>query len=460
MEQMIEYQKTYQEYKQELDGELQRTAEGFVRIGYLLKVARDTNILAESGYKTVTDFAQAEYSLDKTQVSRFISINDRFSEGGYSPRLQEHYRGFGYAKLTIMLQLPEGLTEELTPDFSKSEIQALKDEEDEEKKVSDLEILMEGTPAEADTDLDRTLDRMCMDDYKLYEDLWKLSTEDWSIETLQEILVPSGLQVISVRIPGVGRKELILKDTENGNEVVLLDLRSGEKERHTWEELQEAVEKIVDCVDYKENWQKRYEKPWPEEEKPAVAPVQLKKAPEKAKKKDSKVTKAKTESKAKPAEKSKPAAVAEPEEQLPGQMSVEDYVGVVPEATYEEVRDGDSYADQEGEPCTGDITGVPGGAGDIADVVECGQAERTEGSEIQSDHAGDGAQESGGSSEDPCAVEDIWMEIYAKHSEIAKYLTVWESQHTLMERDMLQKLYDLTVAMAAGFEKLLMEDQE
>ena len=458
MEQMIEYGKTYQEYKQELDGELQRTAEGFVRIGYLLKVARDTNILAESGYKTVTDFAQAEYNLDKTQVSRFISINDRFSEGGYSPRLQEHYRGFGYAKLTIMLQLPEGLTEELTPDFSKSEIQALKDEEDEEKKVSDLEIMMEGTPKETESDLDRTLDRMCMDDYKLYEELWKLSTEDWSIETLQEILAPSGLQVVSVRIPGVGRKEMILKDAENGDEVVLRDLRSGEKERHTWTELQEAVEKIVDCVDYKGNWQKRYDKPWPEEEKPAVAPVQQKKEQEKAKKKDSKVTKAKTEQRK--AEKPKPAAVAEPEEQLPGQMSVEDYEGVIPEATYEEVRDGHSYADQEGEPCTGDITGVSGGTGDIADAVECRQAERTEGSEIQSDHAGDGAQESGGSAEDPCTVEDIWMEIYAKHSEIAKYLTVWESQHTLMERDMLQKLYDLTVAMAAGFEKLLMEDQE
>lgn len=454
MDQMIEYEKTYQEYKQELDGELQRTAEGFVRIGYLLKVARDTNILAESGYKTVTEFAAAEYNLDKTQVSRFISINDRFSEGGYSERLQEHYRGFGYAKLTIMLQLPEGLTEELTPAFSKAEIQALKDEEDEEKKVSDLEILMEGTPAEADTDLDRTIDKLFMDDYKLYEELWKLSTEDWSIETLQEILVPAGLQVVSVRIPGIGRKELILKDAENGNEIVLRDLRSGEKETHTWEELQEAVEKLVDTEDYKADWAKRYDKPWPEEEKPAVAPVQPKKEPEKAKKKDTKVTKAKTEQPK--AEKQKPAAVVE-EEQLPGQMSVEDYAGVVPDATYEEVRDGDS---QEGEPCTGDIDGVSGGAGDPADDVECGQAERAEGREIQSDYAADGAPESGGCKEDPRTVEDIWMKIYASHSEISKYLAVWESQHTFMERDMLQKLYDLTVAMAAGFEKLLMEDQE
>ena len=75
----IIYQKSYKEYKAELDGVLQRTAEGFVQIGYLLKVARDTNILEESGYKSVAEFAEAEYNLNKTQVSRFISINDKFS---------------------------------------------------------------------------------------------------------------------------------------------------------------------------------------------------------------------------------------------------------------------------------------------------------------------------------------------------------------------------------------------
>ena len=37
-----EYTKSYSEYKTELDAELSRTAEGFVRIGYLLKVARGT----------------------------------------------------------------------------------------------------------------------------------------------------------------------------------------------------------------------------------------------------------------------------------------------------------------------------------------------------------------------------------------------------------------------------------
>ena len=141
MEQVIEY-RSYQEYKQELDTELKKTAEGFVRIGYLLKVARDTSILAESGYDNVVDFARAEYGIDKTQVSRFIHINDKFSQGGYAPELKEEYQGFGYAKLSIMLSLPDSVNEELTPDFSKSEVQQVKDEIDEEEKKRQISKVM------------------------------------------------------------------------------------------------------------------------------------------------------------------------------------------------------------------------------------------------------------------------------------------------------------------------------
>ena len=40
---------TYQEFKKAFDAELYNQAEGFVRTGYLLKKARDTDILRESG---------------------------------------------------------------------------------------------------------------------------------------------------------------------------------------------------------------------------------------------------------------------------------------------------------------------------------------------------------------------------------------------------------------------------
>lgn len=46
---IVECKKSYKEFKAELDAEMNRVANGFVRIGYALKVARDTSILYESG---------------------------------------------------------------------------------------------------------------------------------------------------------------------------------------------------------------------------------------------------------------------------------------------------------------------------------------------------------------------------------------------------------------------------
>lgn len=67
---------SYQDYKAAVDTEMNRAAESFVRIGYLLKIARDTDILKESEYANVNEFAESIYHLDKSQVSRFININD------------------------------------------------------------------------------------------------------------------------------------------------------------------------------------------------------------------------------------------------------------------------------------------------------------------------------------------------------------------------------------------------
>ena len=53
----------YSDFKAAMDQEVRNVTQGFVRMGYLLKVARDTDILAESGYKTVAEFAKME-SLD------------------------------------------------------------------------------------------------------------------------------------------------------------------------------------------------------------------------------------------------------------------------------------------------------------------------------------------------------------------------------------------------------------
>lgn len=450
----ITYQKSYQEYKAELDGELQKTAEGFVRIGYLLKVARDTNILAESGYQTVTEFAEAEYNLNKTQVSRFISINDRFSEEGYSDRLKDSYKDFGYAKLTIMLQLPEAMTEELSPDYSKAEIQELKEEMDEEKKISDIELAIEKAdaeeqrilPPEEGSMLRKAVWQLGKEQQEIYRKVWK-AFEEGDRSRVKDILAPQGDAIYMMRIQGTGRLMLSI----SGEAVSITEVRSQNKERFSVEDIISELERIcpVAGMDVKEAYRSVYgedlEPQEQKEKKEEVAPVQ----PIKEKRKESKVTKARTE-------KPKPAAVVEEEqreeEQLPGQMKVEDYEGIVPEATYEEVT-------EDGRTGTDNIAGVSEGSGAAGDALGHGAAETASGetedeADIEHDES-HGTAEGEGCGEDTRGVEDIWMDIYKNNAELTKYLTVWESQRSLMEKEMLKKLYDMTVNMAAGFERLL-----
>ncbi len=335
---------TYQEYKQAMDTELRKSTESFVRIGYLLKLARDTDILMGSGYENVNDFAQGEYNIDKTQVSRFIHINDRFSEGGYSDRLKEQYKNFGHAKLTIMLQLPDELNEELTPEYSKTEIQALKEEIDAEKEITDIEVILEGEDAaqqSLDTNMTKALHQLFKENPELFSEVHKVLPA--GLAAVQDVLAPSGTQIYSVRPQGIGRLMLSLKTNED--KVSLVNARSGEKEVYAWTELLETLQRMMNQENtVKEDWERIYGEAYPEQQKKEeVAPVQpqtpakqTEKKPE-AKKK-SRVSKAVVDKK--PA-KSEPKE-EEPEEQLEGQMDIEEYPEVLPE-------------DNETETVTGEI---------------------------------------------------------------------------------------------------------
>ena len=284
----------YKKYKEELDTELQKSAESFVKIGYLLKVARDTNILRDSGYANVNEFAQKEYGLDKTQVSRFIHINDKFSEDGYSERLKAEYRGYGYAKLSIMLLLPEAVNNMISPTYSKSEIQAIKEEVDEEKKVSDIEVMLEHKDEmqqAMETNLEKAVNQMGRDMPELYVELFAACANGENVQCLKEILAPSGEKMYSVRIAGVGRMMLSVK--ENEDRVVLANVRTGEMEEYSWEDMVQALTVNMDPLKSpEESWETMYGQAYPKKEE--VAPVQQEeKKP--VPRKESKVVKAKVE---------------------------------------------------------------------------------------------------------------------------------------------------------------------
>lgn len=306
------YSKTFAEWQQELDTELVKSAESFVKIGYLLKVARDTDILNDSGYSNITDFAKARYGLDKTQVSRFIHINDRFSVDGNSAELQDRYKGMGYAKLTIMLQLPDEINEELSTDFSKAEIEDIKKEIDEENKISDIEVWMEGTQEET-----KEYDELGQVMYQLLYDMpelfIKIAQSSIETEELMNILAPSGEMIYSVRLLGVGRLMLSIK--VNTGRITITNVRSMEKTEWNIEDLADFVVDILsraDIEDPAKAWTNIYKEEYPKKDE--VAPVQQEKP---AQRKEKKIQKAKIE-------KPKPQPVEKDveEEQIPGQDSV------------------------------------------------------------------------------------------------------------------------------------------
>ena len=294
----------YQRFKQELDTEIKREAEGFVKIGYLLRVARDTDVLKESGYTNVNEFAEKEYSLDASQVSRFISINERFSEGGFSSRLETHYEGFGVAKLSLMLQLPDNLNEQLTPEFTKSEINTLREEVKDEAKTSDIEVMCE---PKADSTIDEAVKEMLHDPQlfkalkRAFDNLRLNQDHDAYDKEVKEILAPSGVAIKSVRVSGVGR---VMVKVDESDAVKFIKVRSNETEESNIAYIGVIISELVQRP-YAELYGEEMpaEKPIPTEENQAKPRTEEKKiAPVQKPKKESKVTPSKPVPKVKPEE--------------------------------------------------------------------------------------------------------------------------------------------------------------
>lgn len=114
----------WMEWKEDIRRKLQETAGNFVYIGYRLKQIRDSGML--DGCSDIFEFAQKEYGLGKSTVSRFIAINEKFSEGGNSLELRSEYRAIGSSKLAEMLTLPDAECQLITEKTTVKEIRELK----------------------------------------------------------------------------------------------------------------------------------------------------------------------------------------------------------------------------------------------------------------------------------------------------------------------------------------------
>ena len=112
--------------KQKLKQELLGVKQSFVRIGYALRKIEDQRLYEQDGYKSIAEFAKAEYGLEPSTTSRFMSINREYSVDGYSETLRPEFADLGRSQLEEMLKLPDSDRQMIQPETSREDIRNLK----------------------------------------------------------------------------------------------------------------------------------------------------------------------------------------------------------------------------------------------------------------------------------------------------------------------------------------------
>ena len=166
--------------KQRLKQELLGVKQSFVRIGYVLRKIEDQKLYERDGYKSIAEFAQAEYGLGPSITSRFISINREYSIDGYSEHLREEYADLGRSQLEEMLKLPDSDRQMIQPETSREDIREL-------KRFNKAEP----AAGEAD-DLSEVLKKFYQENEEICKNLKGKLFEESTVNRFAEIVNPGG----------------------------------------------------------------------------------------------------------------------------------------------------------------------------------------------------------------------------------------------------------------------------
>ena len=167
--------------KQRLKQELLGVKQSFVRIGYALRQIDDQKLYEQDGYKSIAEFAQAEYGLGPSITSRFMSINKEYSVDGYSEHLRPEYADMGRSQLEEMLKLPESDRQMIHPETSREDIRELKrfnKAAPDAEQADSLEKLVQKF-FEINPEIEKELEQSA-------------SYVEWNIGKMAEIVNPSG----------------------------------------------------------------------------------------------------------------------------------------------------------------------------------------------------------------------------------------------------------------------------
>lgn len=245
--------------KESLKRDLIGVQESFVRIGYTLRKIEEQKLYKNDGYETVTEFAKAEYGLSASTISRFMSINRKFSIDGYSDRLRPEYAQMGSSKLSEMLSLPDADLEMVRPEMPKADIRELKHFNKEEP-----------VPEAADS-----LEKLV---WKFFEANAAIAKEleqseayaDGEAEKMVEIVNPAGVKTFRAGLYYMAMYENDIQIKQFGQQ----------PQKMSWAEFFTITKKIFESVEWHQRTQEEeYPKTEPQEkgETKPIAPAQIKK---------------------------------------------------------------------------------------------------------------------------------------------------------------------------------------
>ena len=117
---------TYGEAKDIIRKDLESMSKKFITIGYYLKYIRDKELYIQDGFESIWDFARDTYGISKSTCSRWMHMNDKFSEGGNSPKLRQEFASFGKSQLQEMLYLDDKQIEQAKPEMTAKEIREIR----------------------------------------------------------------------------------------------------------------------------------------------------------------------------------------------------------------------------------------------------------------------------------------------------------------------------------------------
>lgn len=254
-----------------IKNEMESMFDGFIAIGFYLKKIRDDRLYLQKGYSSIFDYSDQAFKLTRFQTTRFMEVNDVYSIGGYSPEIDDKWKGYGSSKLVEMMALPEEIREMVPQQATVREIRDAKKVVRETKDKYSPQMNLCDAAQEPDENWMKLLAKMLGKDRSIFMAMieWERSdigNDRTGIEKeVQTLVNPSGFQVLRFETANIWMTENCIRvnpykvngEVPNSVEYTYIDLAMAFEEIYypNYPDISEAAQKIYERVYGEELWQ-------------------------------------------------------------------------------------------------------------------------------------------------------------------------------------------------------------